>query len=298
VPFSTLFSGVVLLNLFYWCSNQQIIQRAFAARSLKEGQQGVLLAALFKILAPLILVIPGIAAFHLFAGEDLKGVNAYGRLVREVLPTPLAGFFAAAVVGAVLSSFNSVLNSTATLFSLGLSRHVLHPGATDMQTIRAGQVFGLAVAVGAMLGAPLLAGQKSIFDYLQKMNGLYFIPLFSVMLVGMFTRRVPAEAANVALVGGFAVIAAGYFVPPLTEYVNRLHQFHFLGLTFVALIAVMAVIGRLRPRAEPWRQKEAHAVDLTPWRFARPVGLVLVAAVIALYIAFADLRGAGILAGP
>ena len=131
MPFSTLFTGVALLNLFYWCTNQQIIQRALGASNLKEGQKGVMLAGWLKVLAPLILVLPGIIAFHLYAGENIKPDHAYGTLVRHVLPAPLAGFFAAVMVGAILSSFNSALNSTATLFSLGVYKDLLHPTAGD-----------------------------------------------------------------------------------------------------------------------------------------------------------------------
>ena len=110
VPFPTLFTGVLLLNLFYWTTNQQILQRTFAARSLREGQKGILIAGGFKILAPLILVIPGMAAFHLRGEYGLveKQDMAYGVLVREVLPASLTGFFAAVVVGAIISTFNSV----------------------------------------------------------------------------------------------------------------------------------------------------------------------------------------------
>ena len=288
VPFSTLFTGVLLLNLFYWCTNQQIIQRAFGATSLKEGQKGVLLAGLFKILAPLILVLPGIIAFHLYAGAGLKGDHAYGTLVRNVLPPSLAGFFAAVMVGAILSSFNSVLNSSATLFSLGIYKHLLRPQATEAQVIRSGKNFGWIVSILSMSAAPLLVGQDSIFGYLQKMNGLYFIPIFAVVLVGMLTTRVPALAANVALIVGFAAIALGYFVPPLARHVTAMHEFHFLGAVFVSLIGLMLLIGFLAPRATPWVQADARAVDLTPWRFAKPVGFVMITVVLGLYLSLAD----------
>ncbi|HEX6985402.1 MAG TPA: solute:sodium symporter family transporter, partial [Planctomycetaceae bacterium] len=377
-----LFTGVLLLNLFYWCTNQQIIQRAFAATSLSQGQKGVLLAGFFKILAPVILVLPGIVAFHLYGrvsvdgemvpvkevtttpvtvvardgereiilhgpdaeaavggrplaearslesetvtagGKELRveavlgpgvvvtegpdGQNrytekgeadvvsprlrdtAYGTLVRNVLPKWLAGFFAAVMAGAILSSFNSVLNSSATLFSLGVYKHMLRPNASDHEVVRSGMIFGAIVAVTAMLTAPLLAGQESIFAYLQKMNGLYFIPIFAVVLVGMFSRRVPAVAANVALVVGFLAIAAGYFIPRLSERVTAIHEFHFLGIVFVSLIALMLVIGAVRPRETPWEHRATGEVDLTPWRWAVPAGVGMVMIVLAIYVTFAD----------
>jgi len=288
VPFSTLFTGVLLLNLFYWCTNQQIIQRTFGASNLKEGQRGVLMAGMLKVFAPLIVVLPGIIAFHLY-GDDVADKNqAYGQLVHSVLPSPLAGFFAAVLLGAILSSFNSALNSTATLFSLGVYRHMLHPTANDAQVIHAGRVFGCVIAVAAMCGAPFLAGQESIFGYLQKMNGLYFIPIFSVVLVGMLSRRVPAIAANIALVLGFSVIALGYFVPILSAGVDKMNGFHFLGAVFAGLILLMLAIGAAMPRSEPWRQQDSGRVDLTPWKPAKLVGAGIVVFVLSVYTYFAD----------
>ncbi len=289
VPLPTLFTGVLLLNLFYWCTNQQIIQRAFAAKDLAEGQRGVLIAGAFKVAAPLILVLPGIIAFHLYAAEGIKQDQAYGHLVRSVLPAPLAGFFAAALVGAILSSFNSALNSTATLFSLGVYQRLIRPGADDRQVIRAGKIFGWVMAFAAMFAAPMLVGQTSIFGYLQTMNGIYFIPIFAVVLVGMVSKRTPAIAAEIALVLGVVVISCGYFVPQLKPLVDNLHIFHFLGAVFVALIAVMVGGRVLKPRAERWKWPENGPVDMTPWRYALPFGSVLILVIIAIYLTFAKL---------
>jgi len=213
VPFQTVFTGILLLNLFYWCTNQQIIQRTFGAKSLAEGQKGVMLTGGLKLLGPMYLVLPGMIAFALFASEGLKADVTYGRLVRDVLPPWLAGFFAAAMIGAILSSFNSALNSTCTLFSLGLYSKVIKTDATEQQIVKSGKVFGWIIAGASMCVAPLLANTTSIFAYLQKMNGLYFIPIFAVVLVGMLSKRVPPLAAKAALIVGFLAIAAGYFIP-------------------------------------------------------------------------------------
>lgn len=288
VPFSTLFTGVILLCTFYWCTNQQIIQRAFAAKNLAEGQKGVLLTGALKLLGPLYLVLPGMIAFHLYAGQDLKPVNAYGTLVKDVLPAPLTGFFLAAIVGAVLSSFNSALNSTATLFSLGIYKGILRKDATEEQVVSSGKWFALFMAIAAMLGAPLLAGQESIFGYLQKMNGMYFIPILSVVVVGLLFRRVPAIAGRIGLIGSFSIIALGYFVPPLAEQVDKIHAFHFLGGVFALSVVTMLIIGWIAPRSEPWFQQPTGEVDLTPWKWAVPSGIALLVAVIAIYAWFAD----------
>jgi SSS family solute:Na+ symporter len=289
VPFGTVFSGILLLHLFYWTTNQQIIQRTFGAKSLAEGQKGVLATGLLKLMGPVYLVIPGMIAYALFAGQDIKADHSYGMLVNQVLPTPLAGFFAAVLMGAILSSFNSALNSTCTLFSLGLYKRVINPQADNRQVVRSGKIFGWILAVVSMCLAPLLFGQESIFAYLQKMYGLYFIPIFSVVLVGMLTRRVPPIAAKAALVTGFLVIACGYFFPPAATVVASMHDFHFLGLVFAYLVIMMLVIGEMRPLQEEWVQTDVGAVDMTPWVHARKAGLVLLLLVVAIYVTFADL---------
>ena len=289
VPFGTVFSGILLLHMFYWTTNQQIIQRTFGAKSLAEGQKGVLATGLLKIIGPLYLVIPGMIAYALFAGQDIKADHAYGLLVNQVLPTPLAGFFAAVMMGAILSSYNSALNSTCTLFSLGLYARVINRHATNEQMVRSGKRFGWIIAFCSMGLAPLLLGQESIFAYLQKMNGLYFIPILAVVLVGMLTRRVPPLAAKAALVTGFLVIAIGYFVPPAASIVDSMHEFHFLGLVFAYLVVMMLVIGELRPLKGEWVQTDVRAVDMTPWVHARKAGLVLLLLVVAIYVSFADL---------
>lgn len=288
VPFATIFSGIFLLNLFYWTTNQQIIQRTFGASSLAEGQKGVLLTGALKLLGPLYLVVPGMIAYSIFAGEDIKADHAYGLLVNKVLPAPLTGFFAAAMIGAILSSFNSALNSACTLFSLGLYKNVFVPDATEEQVVRSGKLFGWIVAIAAMSIAPLLANTASIFGYLQKMNGMYFIPIFAVVLVGMLTKRVPAFAAKLALVVGFSLIAIGYFVSPFDKIVASMHEFNFLGIVFSWLIILMLVIGELYPRETEFIQEDVGAVDMTPWKFAKPAGLILIAIVFTIYASFAD----------
>ncbi|MDV6320354.1 solute:sodium symporter family transporter [Chromohalobacter sp. HP20-39] len=287
VPFATLFTGVFLINLFYWTTNQQIIQRTFAAKTLAEGQKGVLLTGFFKLLGPLYLVLPGIIAYHMYADQGIQADKAYGHLVFDILPPYLTGFFAAVMVGAILSSFNSALNSTTTLFSLGIYKGVIKKDATDEQVVKSGKIFGWIMAVAAMIIAPLLAGQESLFSYLQTMNAIYFIPILAVVLVGLLTKRVPAIAAKVGLVAGCLLIAAGYFVPPFNKILDITSQYHFVAGVFVLLIAIMLIIGKLYPRETKWVHQDAEAVDLTPWKGAWPVGMVLVLCVIAIYAAFA-----------
>ncbi|WFB36439.1 solute:sodium symporter family transporter [Kiritimatiellota bacterium B12222] len=288
VPFFTLFTGVMLLNFFYWTTNQQIIQRTFGASSLAEGQKGVLLTGALKLLGPIYLVLPGMIAFALFIDDGIRPVEAYGKLVNHVLPTSLAGFFAAVMMGAILSSFNSALNSTCTLFSLGVYKSMFNPEATDKEVVRSGKWFGWFMAVTAMCVAPLLANFESIFGYLQKMNGIYFIPIFAVVLMGLLNKNVEKTAANIALVGGIVAIALGYFVPPFRGWAGKINEYHFIAMVFWILVVFLLVMAKLKPLPAPWVHQDAGAVNLTPWKHAPLVGGILVLAVVLIYAVFAD----------
>ncbi len=304
-PFLEIFTGVLLINVFYWCTNQQIIQRTLAASSLEEGQKGVLMCGLLKLVGPLYLVLPGIMAFFLFkhgaiapsspAVVDettglLREANAYGELVRTVLPPWLAGFFAAVMAGAVLSSFNSALNSTCTLFSLGIYKK-LRPQAPDPTCVKAGKWFGLFIALAAMTLSPVLDAVPSIFGYLQKMNSIYFIPILAVVLVGLVSRRAPQSASLVGLVGGVVALAAGYFALPGVEgldVVGAMGEYHFVGACFLALVDVMLLIRFLAPRKTPHEFADAKAVSLEPWKGAWAASAALVLVILGVYAAFAD----------
>ncbi|MEC8553844.1 MAG: solute:sodium symporter family transporter [Planctomycetota bacterium] len=289
VPFGAVFSGIFLITLFYWSTNQQIIQRTLGASSLAEGQKGVLLTGALKLLGPIYLVLPGMIAFHYFAGQEMKANEAYGSLVRDVLPTWLTGFFAAAMLGAVLSSFNSALNSSCTLFSLGIVKRFGGENLSERVLVRSSVVFGLVIALSAMYLAPMLDGEDQIFDYLQKMNAIYFIPILSVVFVGMISRRVPAFAANLALLAGFLILICGNFIPQFKEIVEDMGSFYFVGTTFAWLVIMMLVIGEVKPREQEWVQEDAGVVDLTPWKHSTKSGVGLIVAVVTIYVCFAQI---------
>ena len=300
VPFGTLFTGVLIINMFYWCTNQQIIQRTFGAKGLAEGQKGVLLCGLLKLLGPLYLVFPGMIAFY-FACKGLLDLDmnssalAYGKLVTFVLPNWLAGFFGAVLIGAVLSSFNGALNSSCTLFSIGFYKGIINPQAEDKKVVLSGRVFGLIIAVLCMCGAPLLANTSSIFDYLQKTNGIYNIPLFAIIVVGMLTKFVPKMAANVALFVGVVLIAFLTFGDScfgegfIKNITGGMNIYHVDTIVFLILVAIMGIWSFVAPRKEAFVQQDAKAVDMTPWKFSWVAGGLLLVLVALIYASFADL---------
>ena len=291
VPFSTIFTGMMLVQLFYWGTNQAIIQRALGAVNLKEGQKGLLLAAFFKILGPLIVVLPGVIAFHIFKGNLEIPDQAYPKLVKEVLPISLLGFFAAVLFGAILSSFNSALNSSVTLFGLDIYKEHINPDASDAQVVKYGKGFGIILAILAMFVAPMIANAPDgLFGYLQEVNGCYSIPILTIIIVGYLTKWVPAIAAKVAIVLGVILYSISQFV--LKPFVfgddNYLPFLHVMAITFVINVLIMLAIGKMRPREVAFELPYTKQVDITPYALVKPLGALICAVVIGIYVYFAQ----------
>ncbi|MGY3793302.1 solute:sodium symporter family transporter [uncultured Aquimarina sp.] len=287
IPFATIFTGMMLVQLFYWGTNQAIIQRALGAKNLKEGQKGLLLGSFIKILGPIIVVLPGIIAFHIFKGELTTADEAYPKLVSRVLPLSLVGFFAAVLFGAILSSFNSALNSSVTLFGIDIYKEYFNKNASEKQVVKAGKSFGVVLAILAMLVAPFLAQAESIFTYLQKINGCYSIPILTIIVVGYLTKKVPSIAAKVGLVSGVLLYVL-YILLDEFVFINKElpHFLHVMAILFVVNIIIMLIIGKLYPREEAYEQQYTKEVDITPWKYTKVVGAVICLIVISTYIYF------------
>ena len=299
LPFSVLFTGMIVNQIFFWCANQSIIQRTLGASSLKEGQKGVLIAAGFKLLGPLVVVLPGVIAFYLYKDQISEGeyLMAYPTLVKEMLPSFLVGLFAAVMVGAVLSTFNSVLNSSATLFSQGVFKAVLNKSADDRQVVSAGRTTSIVLAVAAIFVAPLIDTSGSLYNYLQKINATFFGPMLAVLLLGALFKKTSAMAAKVGLIGGpmifyLLVFAFGDQVQSALKHVfgfeHDLHFLHFLGFVFVLTLILMIAVSMRWPATQEMEKQPEAPVDMTPWRYAKPVGATIIVLTLATYIALAQ----------
>ncbi len=287
IPFSTLFTGMLLITTYYWCTNQAIVQRTFASKSLAEGQKGVLFAAGMKLLGPLYLVLPGIIAWHMF-GDTIKPDDSYGALVDKVLPAPLVGFFAAVIFGAILSSFNSSLNSAATLFSIDIYKGWIKKEATDEQMVKAGKLFGIVVAVGAIGLAPMIEvlkekGFDGLFDLMKNLAALYNIPLLAVVLMGIFHKKVTSAGAMAAIIIGF--VFWGYFglYKENNLFGNEMHWLHLAAINFVLISGIMIVMAIIKPREKAYEQTYTNDVDITPWKGAKACGIIILVLIALMY---------------
>ena len=285
VPFSTIFTGMLLVNTFYWCTNQQIVQRAFGAKNLKEGQKGVLYAAFIKMIVPIILVIPGIIAFHLYPSEISNQDSAYSILISHVLPLPLVGFFGAVLFGAVLSSFNSALNSASTMFCLNLYKPIIDKNISDNKLVFIGKIFGTIIAVFSIYVAPMIANAPDgLYSFMKSIMGFFNIPTLVVVLMGFATKKVPAIGAKISIIFFMVSYALYKFV-----FKINIHYLHVYGILFVCCIIIMLICGKIAPRKEEYVQKDVKKVDLTPWKYANPISAVVVTTLVYIYVLFSPL---------
>ncbi|MDT0606619.1 solute:sodium symporter family transporter [Croceitalea rosinachiae] len=310
IPFGTIFTGMMLAQIYYWGTNQSILQRVFGAKSLKEGQKGMLLAAFVKFVIPIIVVLPGIIAWHVFEGQLDNPDQAYPALVAKVLPGAFTGFFAAVLFGAVLSSFNSLLNSSATLFGFDLYRMYFKKDASELDTVKAGKTFGIVLGLISMTIAPFIAfAPDGLFSYIQQSLGSLSVPILAVVMTGVLTKKVPAIGAKVVMIGGVLLylisllflephfrdtavsIAQSQGITDLSELSiikaeAYPHYLHVMGILFVFNVIVMLIFGKIKPKKVVTEEETTDVIDITPWKYAFIVGAIISVLVISTYFIF------------
>lgn len=234
IPWHTLLTGMLFIQIFYWGTNQTITQRAMASPTAAEGQKGVLAAAMIRLMIiPPMVVIPGIVSFKLYG--DI-GDAAFGRVVGDVLPLWLSGAFAAAIAAAVLTSVNSVLNSSTALYVCDIHQRFIAP-APDLR--RLNLVITVSFVLIGLAMVPVYARADSIINLVQELYGLLSMPILSAFIVGLLFRGVAAGAAIFAVVLG--VLLYGFFSFVWAPF----HYIHMMFITVVFCVSAALVISRL-----------------------------------------------------
>ena len=291
IPWPVLFLGMLFNNLFYWCTNQSIIQRTFGAKNLKEAQKGAVFAGFLKIMTPLIIVVPGVICALAYPGMDWgSGDSAYPMLVAEVMPKPILGFFAAVMFGAILSSFNSVLNSASTIYALDIHRPLFNPTASDARMVKIGQNFGTVVAVVSTIMSPFMLYMGGITSFVNSAFAAFNTPIFVCLLCGFFWKKVPAIAAKIVI----PVHVVLYFILQfglrnVIPALNNIHYLYFTAILFVFDMLLMWVIVKKHPRATDFELKDVGAVDLTPWKNGKIWATVTLLIMVLAYVIFSPL---------
>ena len=234
VPWHTLLTGMLLIQIFYWSTNQTITQRAMAAPTVKEAQRGVYAAAIIRVLfIPAMVVIPGIVAFKLYG--DI-GDQAYGRIAGDLLPSWLSGVFAAAIAAAVLSSFNSMVNSSAAMYVCDLHQRYINEQPNVPVLSGIATVIFVIIAVAMV---PIYAGAESIINLLQELWGLISMPILACFAVGLLFNNVDYRAAISAVILGVLLYACFIWIW------MPLHYIHMMFFTFFICVGTALLINRL-----------------------------------------------------
>lgn len=300
IPWPVLFTGMVVNNLFYWATNQAIIQRALGAKNLAEAQKGAIYAAALKIITPLFIAICGLLVFYmahngLLSGDQVAALEktsdlAYPTLIITMLPKPLLGFFAAVLFGAILSSFNSALNSCVTLYTLDLHRPLFNPNASDAYLVRIGKRFGIVLAIISICIAPVVSlAPSGLYDFLQSCFGFFNVPILATVIIGMFTKYTPPIAPKAGLV--LHVVLYSLTKTPL--FPIHCHYLYVLFFLFVFQIAFQLIMGKVRPTAQPYVMKDAQVVDMAPWKHGKKAAIICIVLMLALYTLFSPIGLAG-----
>ena len=259
-----LIGGMWIANLYYWGFNQYIIQRTLAAKSLEESQKGILFAAGLKMIIPLIVVIPGIAAYVIINDPSLmeklgesgmtnlpslaQADKAYPWLM-QFLPTGLKGVAVAALAAAIVSSLASMLNSTATIFTMDIYKQLINKNANESKTVNVGRLSAFIALIIATIMAPLLGGIDQAFQFIQEYTGIVSPGILSVFVLGLFWKKtsnkgaVYGALASIPIALFFKVGPKGWLAnSPVEEFFPTLPFLDQMGLTAILSMIVIAIV--------------------------------------------------------
>ena len=262
---AVLIGGLWVANLYYWGFNQYIIQRTFAAKSLKEAQKGIVFAAYLKMLIPFIVVIPGILAYVLYQnptlvvdlGIDVKAVftktdgsvdydKAFPFLVQQFVPVGIMGLVLAALSAAIISSLASMLNSISTIFTMDIYKEYINRTASEGKLVMVGRMAAFAALVIACFLAPSLQGNNQIFQVIQEYTGLVSPGVLAIFLLGFFWKKTTNKAA---IWGAVSSIALGLTMKIVFKSIGtEFPWMHQMGIVFVASILLMILISHYEGR--------------------------------------------------
>ena len=281
---SVLVGGMWIANISYWGFNQYIIQRGLAAKSVKEAQRGVIFAGFLKILIPLIVVIPGIAAFVLTKDSSTviePSDKAYPWLLHEFVPVGVKGLAFAALAAAIVSSLASMLNSTATIFTMDIYKKFINKKVSETKMVTVGRITSFAALVIAVLTArPLLGSLDQAFQYIQEFTGFVTPGVVVIFCFGLFWKRITANAVlwvailTIPLSFAFKIFWSGL------PFLDR------MGVVFLVLAAIAIIISFIESKTDDPKGITLHKGLFhtgTPFNIG---AIILCAIVSALYIIF------------
>jgi SSS family solute:Na+ symporter len=285
LPWTALVIGLWIPNFYYWGLNQYITQKTLAARTLRQGQKGVIFAALLKLLIPFIIVIPGLMSRQLY-GHLMTGQSgtdaAYPMLIRNLIGPGARAFIFAAITGAVISSLAAMLNSASTIFTMDLYKRHIRRDAPDRSLVLMGRLSTLVFVIIGCSIAPLLGNPnlKGIFTYIQEFQGYISPGILAVFVFGFVVKRAPKETGVVGLLLTVPIYGLLQWQFPQVAFLNR------MAVTFVVILIVLAVMAVLKPLKEPRLLPVREGFDMRPSRSVVVLAVFVILATLSLYVIF------------
>ena len=293
-PWPVIFTGLTINNLYYWGCDQAIVQRAFGAKSMAHAQKGMIYAGLLTLITPFFLVFPGIIAKFVFPGTDFSsnGDIAFPMLIAQTLPKPILGFFAACMFGAILSTFNSMLNSACTIFAMNIYKDGFNKNASDRQIIKAGKIFGTVVAICATAISPFLAYVDGIFTWMNAAIGLFSMPILVLTLFAIFSKRAPRYVGKVMIpIHIVLYILLYYILPNFIPALGKVHYMYWYVVLFAVDFLIAWTMTKLHPLQQAFIMPEnaPQGMDLSPWKYRKHAIAATLAITAIIYILFSPL---------
>ncbi|PSL06287.1 sodium/sugar symporter [Cecembia rubra] len=292
---SVLVGGMWIVNLSYWGFNQYITQRALAAKDLNEAQLGVIFAGFLKLLMPLIVVVPGIAALVIVnKGGDssfiqsmtdpvsglIKSDRAYPTLL-QLLPAGLKGLAFAALTAAIVSSLASMANSTSTIFTMDIYKQYMDKDASEVKQVRIGRIAAFVAFLVAALVAPALGTLDQAFQFIQEYTGFVSPGVFAIFFFGVFWKKTTSNAALTAAVLTIPLSTVLKFGLPNLPFIDR------MGVVFLIIAALIIAISLFEGKGKDHPNSIEVTKELFKTSMTFKIGAIVIAAIIAaLYIIF------------
>lgn len=300
---AVLVGGMWVANLYYWGFNQYIIQRTFAAKSLKEAQKGIAFAAFLKMILPFIVVLPGIIAFVLNASPEgvlipdmldpsfkrpdgsIINDNAAPWLIQKYVPSGIKGLVLAALAAAIVSSLASMLNSTATIFTMDIYKPIINKLATEKQMVNVGRISAAIALIVAIFIAPMLGNLGQAFQFIQEYTGIVSPGILAVFVTGLFWKKTKNKSAILGVIASipiamfFKVGPNGWSDSPIFVILPFMHQ---MMITCLASIAVIVIASEIEGKGQP----DEKQIILKPGIFKTSESFNISSAIILLILAF------------
>ncbi|MGI9221277.1 MAG: sodium/sugar symporter [Woeseiaceae bacterium] len=271
---SVLIGGMWIMNLSYWGFNQYIIQRALAAKSNREAQKGIVFAAFLKMLMPVLVVLPGIAAVSL--APDLTASDKAYPEVMKLLPAGIKGLVFAALIAAIVSSLASMMNSISTIFTMDIVAHLSK--RSEHQLVNIGRMTSMtALVIAVIIARPLLGSLESAFQYIQEFTGFFTPGVVAIFLLAFFWKRTTANGALAAAIGSFVFSLICFFWWPSLPFMDR------VGLAFLVAVALGMILSQLESKGDHPNAIDYASVDTSTSKGFNWATLVIILMLTGLY---------------